>query len=68
MTPREAARRIGCTPGQVRTLVRAGVLKARKIKSDSNHLGYSWSLSAASVDAYAAIPQAGGWPRGEPRE
>ena len=67
MTPRQAATRIGCTPGQVRTLIRNGTLRARKVKSDANQLGYRWSVTEASVAAYAAKPQTGGWPRGEAR-
>ena len=68
MTPRNAARKIGCSPGQVRTLTRNGTLKARNKPSTHNQHRYEWFIYAASVAAYAAKPQAGGWPRGESRD
>lgn len=67
MTPRQAATRLGCSIGNVRTHIRNGTLRARKKKSDHNQHGYEWSVSEASVEAYAAEPQSGGWPRGESR-
>jgi len=39
MTPRQAAEIIGCTPGQVRWLIRQNRINSRKIKTDPNITG-----------------------------
>jgi len=68
MTPRQAAQIIGCSPQQVRTLIRAGVLKARPIPSANNPAGYEWQVPRSEALRYAGAKPKRGWPRGKPRK
>lgn len=68
MTPRKAAEIIGCSIGQVRTLVRNGRLRAVRVPCKNNQHGYRVSINAASVRRYADKPQALGFPRGAQRK
>ncbi len=68
MTPRKAAAIIGCSIGQVRTLVRKGRLRATRVPCETNQHGYRISVDAASVRRYAEQPQAKGFPRGATRK
>lgn len=65
MTVREAAALIGCSLQQVRTLVRSGILRAKKVPTDTNQHGYEYQLHHTSVLAYSKKPQKQGWPRGQ---
>lgn len=64
MTPTQAAKIIGCTPGQVRTLVRAGKIGATKTKQPG---GYYYEITPQEVKRYSKIVN-GGWPRGKKRK
>ena len=61
MTPKQAAAVIGCSPQQVRTLIRTGVLKATK-KSVTT---YRYSISRREAERYRDKKQTKGWPRGQ---
>lgn len=63
MTPREAARKIGCNTSNVRYLIREGVLPAEQKETIG---GFVYDISAKDVTAYAQKPQRGGYPRGVP--
>ena len=65
MTPKQAAKIIGCSPQQVRTLIRKGTLWAKKVPTDQNQHGYTYNVDCQSVRAYAKRPQSQGWPRGQ---
>lgn len=66
MTPTEAAEVIGVTSYQIRTLIRNGRLKARKIKTGVYPF-YRYSLTRRECERYRDEPQARGWPRGRSR-
>ena len=71
MKPTEAAKIIGCSPQQVRTLIRQGKLRARRVKTDTDRNGkrlYVYHLTKDQVVRYAALPQTRGYPRGVPRQ
>jgi len=65
MTPSEAARVIGCTPGQVRHLIRIGTLRASRVRRPG---GYCYDLHRPAVVRYRDRPQTHGFPRGAKRE
>lgn len=66
MTPRQAAAIIGCSPQQVRTLIRTGVIKATKRFTPGNTTpGYCYSVSRREAERYRDKPQTKGWPRGQ---
>lgn len=67
MTPTEAAKIIGVSPRQVRSLIQTGKLKARKIKTGI-HPFYRYSIRHRDVKRYRDEPQPGGWPRGQSRK
>jgi hypothetical protein len=52
MTPREAATIIGVQPSRVRTLVRAGVLPAKKKKNPLDPKGHLYDLEEKAVYHY----------------
>ena len=66
MTIKEAATVIGCSPQQVRHLIRSQKLAAIKTVDPIGY-GYFYNVRPASVKAYAAKPQLKGWPRGVSR-
>lgn len=66
MTPKEAADYIGCSPQQVRTLIRRGKIKARKHKIPGGRKpGYCYLISKKEAERYRDAPQRQGWPRGQ---
>lgn len=67
MTPSEAAKVIGCSPQQVRTLIRVGLVSARKVKTKNNQFGYRYEISLEEAERYRDKPQGRGYPRGVPR-
>ena len=66
MTPRQAAERIGCSPQQVRTLIRNGTLRATKVKNPYG-VGYYYQVNTSDVRRYRNRKQTVGYPRGRPR-
>ncbi len=64
MTPTEAAKIIGCTPQQVRTLIRTKKIKAKRIKYPG---GYYYQIERREAIRYRDIPQTSGFPRGQKR-
>lgn len=64
MTPRQAAAIIGCSPQQVRTLIRTGKIKATK-RPTPTFPGYCYSVSRREAERYRDKPQIKGWPRGQ---
>jgi len=66
MTPKKAAAVIGCSPQQVRTLIRNGMLRARMIKTDCNP-GYRYDVTSKEAQRYRDQPQGRGYPRGRKR-
>lgn len=65
MTPKQAALMIGCSPGQVRTLIRSGTLQATKRLLPYG--GFMYDVSRSSVLRYLSKPQTVGYPRGRKR-
>lgn len=61
---REAAAIIGCSPQQVRTLIRSGRLKATPVHTP---FGHYFELLRKDVEKYRDIPQLVGYPRGRRR-
>lgn len=68
MTTTEAAQVIGCSPGHVRYLVRAGRLRATRLPGPYNQRGYAWDIKRADAERYRDTPQRRGYPRGQPRK
>ncbi len=64
MTPAQAAKVIGCNASQVRTLIRKGKLKARRVTMPG---GYYYELQLQDVRRYAKT-KTSGWPRGQSRK
>lgn len=62
MTPKEAAKVIGCSPQQVRTLIRTGKIKATKREGLR---GVVYNVSLREATRYKNKPQTRGWPRGQ---
>lgn len=70
LTPKEAAVVVGCSPQQIRTLIRKGTLKAKKVnrwKDSNGDWRYSYAISASEARRYAREPQTRGFPRGKKR-
>ena len=65
MTPKEAAAIIGCSPQQVRTLIRSGRIKATQVKCPQ---GYYYNITRREAERYRDTPQKMGWPRGQSYE
>jgi len=65
MIPNQAAAIIGCSPQQVRTLIRNGTLPATKLAILG---GFVYEIAKKDVVRYARTPQKHGWPRGMPRK
>ena len=66
ITPKQAAKIIGCSTTQVRHLIRKGGIKARREQTDTNQTGYRYRylISVAEAERYRDTPQTRGWPRG----
>jgi len=62
MTPKQAAKQIGCSPSHVRHLVRSKKLKATMKKIPG---GFMYNIPLCEVLRYANKKQRGGWPRGQ---
>ncbi len=67
LTPSQAAKVIGCSPQQVRTLIRAGRLRARRVPTRNNQFGYRYTVTQAEAERYRDTPQPKGYPRGRKR-
>ena len=77
MNVRKAAEVLGCSPQHVRTLIRSGRLRGRKVPltvqskgSEPRRIGFTWSITRAEVERFAALPgdpKGRGYPRGRPR-
>ena len=65
MTPLQAAKLIGCSVSQVRTLCSTGTLKARKRSIPG---GFYYDVDRQSAEAYRDAPQKQGYPRGQKRK
>lgn len=65
MTPREAAKVIGCSSRHVRHLIATGKLQARQKKLPWG--GWVYSIRPTEAVRFANIPQTRGYPRGRPR-
>lgn len=68
MTPRQAADEIGCTVGQVRTLIRSGKIEAIQVPTPGWGPGYYYSIPVREVRRYRDAKQAKGFPRGQKRK
>lgn len=62
ITTNKAARIIGCSPQQVRTLLRKGALKGKKTERDE------WKVEEEDAIRYSKVKIARGWPRGVARK
>lgn len=70
MTPKKAAEIIGCSPQQVRTLIRVGKLRAVKVSLGVGGTGrefYQYEVHRGDVKRYAKSKQKVGYPRGRKR-
>ncbi len=61
----EAAKLIGCSPSQVRVLLRSGKIKGQKW---STEIGEYWTVNKHSTEQYRDTQQHGGYPRGRKRK
>lgn len=68
LTPREAAKIIGCSIHHVRVLIRSDKLPAMIQDTDDNQHGYRFGIKPADAEAYAKIKHRRGWPRGKKRQ
>jgi len=53
MRPSKAAKIIGCSAQNVRTFIRLGKIKAKKVNTENNQHGYEWDVDPKSVREYA---------------
>lgn len=67
MTPNQAATIIGCNGSHVRNLIRAGKLKAKRVKYVGNQHGYRYDITPCEACRYRDLEQTQGWPRGKSR-
>lgn len=65
MTPKEAAKVIGCSPEQVRHLIRHSKIKAGRHKIPG---GFVYDISSREARRYRDKEQICGWPRGQSYE
>lgn len=56
MTPRQAAKVIGCSPQYIRDLIRAGSVDARKIRDKYVPGAYHYDISSKEVARIKAMP------------
>lgn len=69
MTPSQAAHIIGCSPQQVRTLIRKGTIVASKLLQDPTVTGYPYTWTITPAEAIRIRDRvSGGWPRGKSRK
>ena len=63
MTPSQAAIVIGCSPQQVRTLIRTGKIQAERVDTP---FGFYYNVTQTEAEQYRdSSPNYGrGWPRG----
>ncbi len=66
MTAKEAAKIIGCSPQQVRTLIRTKKLRAKKEKTPWG--SYCYTIKKREAICYRNKPQTSGYPRGQARK
>ena len=66
MTPEQAAKVIGCSPQQVRTLIRSGTIKASQRKTPWG--SHYYDIEPREAKRYRDIPQGRGFPRGQKRK
>ena len=67
MTPTQAAKIIGCSPQQVRTLCRKGVIKASRIRIPWSG-GHYYDITEKEARRYRDEPINQGFPRGKKRK
>ena len=72
MTPSQAALIIGCSPQNVRTMIRGGKMKAKKLpatkgKIGNNRHGHVWSISSEEAERVRQLRPVGNIGRGRPR-
>ena len=67
MTPAQAAKLIGISPQQVRTLIRNGAMKARKHNTGIKP-GFRYDISEKEAARVRSTKQTAGWPRGRKRK
>lgn len=70
MTPGQAAKIIGCSAQQVRTLIRTGKIQATKIDATFADVGYPyfWDITEAeAIRARDRKTDGRGWPKGKRR-
>lgn len=58
MTPSQAAKILGCTPGNVRTAIREKRLTAERAPNPSGY-GYCWQITTEAVETYRDTPKQG---------
>lgn len=68
VTTNQAAAIIGCSPQQVRTLVRKGTLPSERVPSKRNPTGYDIRVPKSAAQAYSKRVPRRGWPRGVKRK
>lgn len=68
LTVAEAAAVIGCSPSQVRALIRNGKLRAKRVPTDNNQYGYEFRITRAQAEHHRDNPNPQGWERGKPRK
>lgn len=64
VTSKEAAEIIGCSPQQVRTLIRNGKIPAKRKKNERNPAGYDLVILRTEAEKYSQTVPRRGWPRG----
>lgn len=68
MTPKEAAKIIGCSASYVRYLVFTGKIRAKRRLTHTNRYGHLLDISETEAERYKKIKHVRGWPRGKPRK
>lgn len=71
MNPREVANKLGCTPQNVRTMIRKGTMKAQKrnlYRTGTGEMLFEYTISETEVARIESLPiKARGMPRGGTR-
>lgn len=69
MTPRKAAKLVGCSTHHIRLCIRAGKIKARTVPTENNQHGYRYEISQREAERFRDAPtKPCGWPRGKSRK
>ncbi len=68
MTPKEAAKIIGCSDSHVRHLVLLGKIKASRRQTHTNRYRCLLDIPKEEAERYKNIKHVQGWPRGKPRK